>query len=280
MKRTVILMMLLLSMNLIIKAQYQSAPHYAPIDKYKVLDSAYMKCTYKLTWIYDTLFKTKSSTDIQTLQIGQKISKYFSQYHVDYSIKMQELIRKGAQGLPNSTELGTCSYEVFKQYPNGKFTITDFGGGRIGKNIHEEPIPDLQWEIRMEYDTVLSYRCQKATTKFRGRSYEAWFTTDIPISNGPWKLGGLPGLILKVVDLQNCFNFECIGLETLKKKEAIKLYLLNYAHIERKDLNKLYSRYYDDPVGFSKRLGLIDEIWVDGKISTDVKFPYNPIELE
>jgi GLPGLI family protein len=280
MKRTIILMMFLLSINTISKAQFQSAPHYALIDKFKVMDSAYLKCTYKLTWIYDTLFKTKTSTDIQTLQIGKEISKYFSRYVLDYNTKIQELIQKGAQAIPNPTELGSFGYEVFKFYPKGKYTITDFGTGRIGKNIHEESIPDLKWEILMEYDTVLSYRCQKATTKFRGRNYEAWFTPDIPISNGPRKLGGLPGLILKVSDVQHYFNFECIGLETLKKKEPIKFYQLNYEHIERTDLNKLYNRYYNDPVGFAKRMGVESVIWVNGKISTDVKFPYNPMELE
>jgi GLPGLI family protein len=271
--------MSLLSINLISKAQ--ESVQFEPINKYKVLDSAYLKFTYKLTYYKDTMyFRNRVSTDIQTLQIGSKISKYFSQLVLDFNEKTQKILDAGARAYPNSKEEGGCSYEVFKFYPEKKFTVTDFGIGRIGENIHEEPIPDLQWEIRMEFDTVLSYRCQKATTKFRGRNYEAWFTPDIPISNGPWKLGGLPGLILKVSDIQHYFNFECIGLEKLKKKEPIKLYQLNYSHIEREALNKIYYRYENNPVGFAKSLGHNDEIEYNGKTGEDVIFPYNPIELK
>lgn len=282
MKRTLLLMMLLFSIGLKSKAQYsQEAPHRVPVDKYTVLDSAYLKCTYKLTYVKDTLRKTNISNDIQTLQIGSNISKYFSQYVLDFNEKFEQLKKEAGNKFPRLTEFGSCSYEVFKYYPKGKFTVTDFGIDVIRANIHEELIPELKWDIKIEFDTVLSYRCQKATTRFRGRSYEAWFTSDIPISNGPWKLGGLPGLILKVSDLQHYYNFVCIGLERLKEKEPIRLYKLDYKHIERKDLNKLYFRLNDDPIGFTKMQGqtlvIVDD---DGKEATNVKFPYNPIEIE
>ena len=45
--------------------------------------------------------------------------------------------------------------------------------------------------------TVLGMECKKATTNFRGRYWEVWYTEEIPISQGPWKLCGLPGMILK-----------------------------------------------------------------------------------
>lgn len=62
------------------------------------------------------------------------------------------------------------------------------------------------------------YTCVKATAKFRGRTYEAWFASDIPIFNGPWKFGGLPGLILSLTDSKNEYHFECIGIENLKNR--------------------------------------------------------------
>ncbi len=282
MKKIVVLIMFLFFLILKSKAQYsEETPHYAPVDKYTVLDSAYLKCTYKLTYIKDTLHKTNISSDIQTLQIGSNISKYFSQYVLEFNKKYEQLKNEGGNKFPRSTEYGSCSYEVFKNYPKGKFTVTDFGINLIMSNIHEELIPELKWNIKMEFDTVLSYRCQKATTRFRGRNYEAWFTSDIPIGNGPWKLGGLPGLILKVSDQQHYYNFDCIGLEKLNKKEPIKFYQLDYRHIERKDLNKLYFRLNNEPVLFAKMLGktlvIIDD---DGREGTDAKFPYNPIEHE
>ncbi len=60
--------------------------------------------------------------------------------------------------------------------------------------------------------TILNYQCHKAETTFRGRSYTAWFTIDIPINEGPWKLYGLPGLILKLEDNDLLFSYEAVGL--------------------------------------------------------------------
>lgn len=59
---------------------------------------------------------------------------------------------------------------------------------------------NLNWNLVAEFKDISGYKCQKATTKFRGRNYEAWFTSEIPLSFGPWKFGGLPGLILEIYD--------------------------------------------------------------------------------
>ena len=61
-----------------------------------------------------------------------------------------------------------------------------------------ETKPVMSWKVTKESKKILGYTCYKATTKFRGRNYAAWFAPDIPYNLGPWKLGGLPGLILKV----------------------------------------------------------------------------------
>ena len=76
----------------------------------------------------------------------------------------------------------------------------------------KEPITQ-DWTITEDTLTVLNYPCQKATTKFRGRNYSAWFTLDIPIGDGPWKLCGLPGMILKAEDANGIFHFQAIGIE-------------------------------------------------------------------
>ena len=69
-----------------------------------------------------------------------------------------------------------------------------------------EKKPVMNWKITKESQKILGYACYKATTKFRGRDYIAWFTPDIPYNFGPWKLGGLPGLILKVEN--DYFDYE------------------------------------------------------------------------
>lgn len=87
-----------------------------------------------------------------------------------------------------------------------------------------ESIPPQNWKIEDDTLTVMNYLCQKAIAEFRGRSYIVWFTTDIPINDGPWKLYGLPGLILKAKDDKEIFDFEAIGLKRVSN-ELIRVVL-------------------------------------------------------
>lgn len=99
---------------------------------------------------------------------------------------------------------------VFKNYPeDGKITVTE----NIGKiYLYEEAMPELEWNIE-EGDTIIAgYACYKASTRYRGRIWTAFYTPDIPIGEGPWKLCGLPGVILYAKDSQNKFIYDCIGI--------------------------------------------------------------------
>lgn len=270
-------------------SQYIYSPGSIPIDKYHVLDSAYLKCSYKLSFVLDTLKADKTyKEDMHTLLVGKTISKYYSQNLLDYCMKVEKQKKDRSQNLCD-TEVGTCGYEIFKNYPRMRMTVTDlsnylfFGGG--GNFQYQEESPNMKWEIKSDTLTILSYLCQKAVTVFRGRVYEAWFTTGIPINNGPWKFGGLPGLILKVSDIKQYFVFECIGLERIKDVELIKLYDLKYTPISRAKLNKLYKELHDDEGAYRsnrERFTIWDSDPVTGK-PVKMKFPkqpYNPIELE
>lgn len=66
----------------------------------------------------------------------------------------------------------------------------------------------INWKIDSAKDKFLGYSIQKATTEFGGRRWTAWFSTEIPIQDGPYKFSGLPGLILKITDAENEFIYE------------------------------------------------------------------------
>lgn len=90
----------------------------------------------------------------------------------------------------------------------------------------EESLPIFNWTYTNEKKMIGSFECFKAVSTFRGRTYEAWFTTKIPFRDGPWKFNGLPGLILEVYDKNNDYRFSLKTIE-LPDKEPIKIEFIN-----------------------------------------------------
>lgn len=87
----------------------------------------------------------------------------------------------------------------------------------------KEVAPKINWKIEKETKKVGKFNCKKATTSFRGRNYTAWFTTEIAVPFGPWKLNGLPGLILEAYDTNKSvyWYFKSVEYPT-KVKENVK----------------------------------------------------------
>lgn len=79
--------------------------------------------------------------------------------------------------------------------------------------IIEEDLKPIPWALLQEFRQIGQFRCQKAVGRFRGRTYSAWFATAIPVPSGPWKLSGLPGLILEAYDEERAVHFQCRSIE-------------------------------------------------------------------
>ena len=84
---------------------------------------------------------------------------------------------------------------VWTGYPEGQTTVREF----IFPHEYEgyEPTPDIAWTLTDNTLTIGGYYCQTATCKFRGVAWTVCYTEEIPSSAGPWRLRGLPGLIVK-----------------------------------------------------------------------------------
>jgi len=77
----------------------------------------------------------------------------------------------------------------------------------------EDTLSVPQWNITDEIKNVNNYQCQKATTFFKGREYEVWYAIEYPTIFGPWKLNGLPGLIILAQDKKSEVFFEAIEIQ-------------------------------------------------------------------
>lgn len=113
---------------------------------------------------------------------------------------------------------------LFKNRNSNEFRIFDKISDKINIKM-EEIIPPFEWVITTDTASILGYLCTEASATFRGRIYKAWFTLDIPIHDGPWKLCGLPGLILKTETVDSIFKFEAIEI---KKLNNVNLKFPNY----------------------------------------------------
>jgi len=131
-----------------------------------------------------------------------------------------DFVKKELKGGFSKVFLDTIGLKVFTDKNNSRIVSRDM----IGKDIfivhdHIEPI---QWQIKSTSKKIDNYTCLMAVAEFRGRIYTAWFTPDIPVSFGPWKLHGLPGLIVEVSDQSKevCFYLKSIKGENHSNQVA------------------------------------------------------------
>lgn len=185
----------------------------------QVIDKAYLTCQYKYSYLNDTL-AGKSQEDILILQIGKKISKCFSYYtaQIDSLDEMpngREILHKQIKQAfatnvdPPHKRMRTY---IYKNYPEAKkMFVTD--GVSLQDYCYEDSLNLQNWEIKDSTKNVMGYETQLAECDFRGRHWTVWFAEEIPINNGPWKLGNLPGLILEAYDQGMQHHFVMNGME-------------------------------------------------------------------
>lgn len=127
----------------------------------------------------------------------------------------------------------------------GKFKVWDMVYHEYRK--YTEDIEERDWSITEDsVKTVLGYDCLLATANYHGRQWKVWFTPDIPINAGPWKLLGLPGLIMEAVDSTGQHHFTITGIESVNM-DIPKIYEpIDYEKTTRKEFLQLCRYRYDN----------------------------------
>jgi GLPGLI family protein len=186
-------------------------------------DKALARVRYTFTHIQDTTQRDKPRIENMLLVTGKNASVYTSYDKLNQSLNMQKQIQ---EQIKNQTGNGNVKIEVKSET---KFPLTQVDyfffanehkmitKERLFNNyLVEETAPQLDWKILKDTMSFSGIPCQKATTTFKGRNWIAWFATEIPFQSGPWKLNGLPGLIIEAYDEKKEVKFTFAGLENVK----------------------------------------------------------------
>lgn len=179
-----------------------------------------MRFTYNYNFVSDTLVKETISREPVVL---------------DYNHKEQRSVFAGLKHIVSDSAMSSQSQKGIMAFPDGSSKIINVVEKINNANSiyfytpNHMPYPVLKvedkrrmkWEIMNDHENILGNSAQKATTYFAGRQWTAWFTPEIPISDGPYKFCGLPGLIVKLTDKTNTHSFEIIAIEKQKSNYFI-----------------------------------------------------------
>ena len=181
---------------------------------------------YEYKFVPDSTKIDSLKTEWMYLDINKKGSKFYSKSTFESDSIVQESIKKQmASGMKSvsvsrSRNGGEINYEVEKTYPDYKIYLVSSIGNDSYKVSEDRKV---DWKISSEKKKIGEFETQKATANFAGRNWIAWFTTDVPIQDGPYKFSGLPGLIVEISDQTGSHKMELKGLKKITEAQQEEL---------------------------------------------------------
>lgn len=179
--------------------------------------------------------------------------------------------------------------QVWTDYPEGQVTVRD----AIPPSIYEtqEKRKPIKWTLNDSTLTVAGYLCKTAVCQLHGRKWTVRYAEDIPTTAGPWKLCGLPGLIVEAVSDDGIHRFT---LTDLQHATAPIFYETNAITVKTseekliKNRNKTFGNrlYPKDSHYYIANLQSVDVVYVDegsiinGTFVNDKAHVYMPLEKE
>lgn len=225
------------------------------------IGTARIECRYGYSWLRDTTARMSAdgglvsgdSADVERgmmlLQCGgpSGVSRFYSydRFYLD-SLMLAADGGGGAALDVWSLPAGTA-FTVYKNFPEpGRMTSTDIIGTE--NYLMEEAVPDFGWMVLDEWKEVLGYRVRRAECSFRGRDYVAWFAPELPLSDGPWKFCGLPGLILEVYDTRLQYHYVLQGLSVEDSGIRVEMPDAQYIRTDVEKYLRTLRRYNENPM--------------------------------
>lgn len=259
------------------------------IDRATPVDTARYKVTYSLKYKFHP-DQRDAYNDTRIVQIGKRSVKDYSDIINYFDSLATEQVRRGAESYSNVSG-NPWPLEIIRPIRGEKADLK-YRLSISAFFVYPDSVPSLEWNFSdEETDSIIGYDCRKATVEFAGRSYTAWFTPEIPLPFGPYKFGGLPGLILKLEDDERQFVWAAVGFE--RDNTPIMEYTYRDGNDKRcsaTDVEKTLVRYFKSPVGFmisemggnGSRIHIVGK---DGKVmnnadASQLSVPYKPLEIK
>lgn len=203
------------------------AVHVEAKDKMneKELEQALIEVVYKRTMAIDTLYTDSIyETNMLTLLAGKSTSCFYSAPRKTNdslaTVKGFEYVQMMMKDIKIFAQASSFVRDViFKNYPAGKVTVHNRYALENWEYVEDWQKPI--WQITDSTTTILGYECVQAISDYRGRRWIVWFTPEIPINDGPWKLCGLPGLILEAHDSRNHYHFTAVSIKPNPKTKVV-----------------------------------------------------------
>ena len=217
------------------------------------LDRVDFIALYNKLWQEDSNDIYNIREEPMILLVGEEYSKFYSfdtHFLHDSILPRYPVEQWKSVAFSGNRPATNVFYRIFKN--KNENSLEFFQSVGIDPFKYTMPLNAFQWNILPDTKQMFGYSVQKATTSFAGRDWVAWFAAEIPISDGPYKFNGLPGLIVLLHDTRNHYRF---ALTSFTKSQGER-YLqktgteVNYFHTTRKRMIEMSRRFVQDPFSF------------------------------
>lgn len=238
----------------------------------------------RFSYVYQLVPDSTNQADVKSemmlLEVLPKFSKFYSETvfksdSIANAMLEKELAATGSMNVKSDMRKGFVRSTVIKEFPDFKtYLVTRIGQTKM--KVADER--KMNWKILPDKQKISDFQTQKAETEIFGRKWTAWFTTEIPVQDGPYKFQGLPGLIVKIEDDTKSHSYILNGIKNLKSEEIQnvdpnKNFVFDFGNavnLSEKEYKKQYLESRNDP-NKSIRVSLANsdmaQINIDGKMT-------------
>jgi GLPGLI family protein len=211
-------------------------------------DTAIGKIYYTFKHMPDSTMPAVFNEEHMVLYLGKAMNAYISLDKYKRDSAMRKQFEEGGGMTINTGGKKVTNTQIFSDKADRKMIIME----KMIKNYYyDDPYPDIKWNITNEVKEIARFKCTKATGTYKGRTYHAWFTTEIPLEGAPWKLQGLPGLVLEAYDSRQQVQFLFNGMEkNINTDFVMSDQPAKAIKTTKKDYQQMREAAQNDPIGF------------------------------